>query len=273
VGKKLEQVSAIRDFGENEDIRAIRYINDTAFVVTFRQTDPLFAFDLSERTDINLLGELKIPGFSTYLHPYSDRRMIGIGFDANENNRTATATYTGIQVSLFDIEDPTNLERLDSKVHGGRGSHSEVTANARALYFDQESKLFALPVVEVSPRVNDALFEGWQGPINNRRSGAIFYTIKNDKLKAAGWASHSELIPTSCRALLSSNSSWQTENRSVDVNRIFKLDGRILSISRWALKEHKISNNGVQVLGTTRFVEKSNSEACRNFTSVPLPND
>src|SRR5690606_25691535 len=121
-GSKLVKRSAIRDFGENEDIRSIRYIDDIAYVVTFRKTDPLFAFDLSNLDDITFMGELKVPGFSLYLHPIKDNFLIGVGYEAEETNDSNVALYDGVNISLFDIADPTALKRVDNKVHGSRGA-------------------------------------------------------------------------------------------------------------------------------------------------------
>ena len=86
----------------------MRWFDDLAIVVTFRQTDPLYAIDLSDPADPRLLGELKIPGFSEYLHPLGEHRLIGMGQDADLDGMTR-----GAQAALFDVTDLTNPRQID----------------------------------------------------------------------------------------------------------------------------------------------------------------
>ena len=104
----LKKVSVIKKLAENETIKSARFMGDTAYFVTFRQTDPLFAVDLSNPDDPRILDYLKIPGFSAYMHPYSDNLLLGIGYDADENGRT-----TGLKLSMFDISDPGDVKEVD----------------------------------------------------------------------------------------------------------------------------------------------------------------
>ena len=98
----LAEVGHVDDLGLGERVQSVRFTGDTAYVVTFRQVDPLFAIDVSDPTAPRVLGELKIPGFSEYLHPVGDGRLLGIGVDADDQGVT-----TGAKVSLFDVSDPT----------------------------------------------------------------------------------------------------------------------------------------------------------------------
>ncbi len=91
--------------GKDEHIKSVRYIGDIAYVVTFRQTDPLYAVDLTDPKNPKTLSELKIAGFSTYMHPYGSDYLIGIGFDADPK----TGWTTGIKVTVFDVSDPKNI--------------------------------------------------------------------------------------------------------------------------------------------------------------------
>ena len=96
----LVQRGRLAGLGTTEQIYAVRYQGDVAYVVTFRQTDPLYTIDLADPAAPRLLGELKIPGFSSYLHPAEDGRLIGVGQDAGEEGVTQ-----GSQVSTFDVSD------------------------------------------------------------------------------------------------------------------------------------------------------------------------
>ncbi|WP_110240890.1 beta-propeller domain-containing protein [Nocardioides gilvus] len=104
----LVERGRVDKLGIDEEIKSVRWFDDLALVVTFREVDPLYAIDLSEPAAPVLLGELKIPGFSEYLHPIGPHRMIGIGQDAADDGTT-----TGAQAALFNVSDLTNLRRAD----------------------------------------------------------------------------------------------------------------------------------------------------------------
>ena len=134
----LVQVGRVNGLGIGERIYAVRYFGDLATVVTFRQTDPLYVVDLADPTAPKVLGELKIPGFSTYLHPVGDDLLLGVGMDADLNGRV-----TGMQVSLFDVADrsaPAQLDRLSL----GQG-WSPASDDSRAFGFDIARRTALLP--------------------------------------------------------------------------------------------------------------------------------
>ena len=106
-GADLAQVGQVGEMGRTEQIRSVRFLGDVGYVVTFRQTDPLYTVDLADPAAPTVVGELKIPGFSSYLHPVGDGRLVGIGQDATDEGRT-----TGTQVSLFDVSDPSSPQRI-----------------------------------------------------------------------------------------------------------------------------------------------------------------
>ena len=108
-GGALEVVGSVRGLGPDEEIKSVRWFDDLAVVVTFRQVDPLYTVDLSDPADPRPLGELKIPGFSEYLHPIGDDRLLGLGVDATDQGRV-----TGGQASLFDISDLADPLRVDT---------------------------------------------------------------------------------------------------------------------------------------------------------------
>ncbi len=106
-GQKLEEVGSVSGLGKNERVYSVRFVADRAYVVTFRQVDPLYVVDLGDPTDPKVAGELKINGYSAYLHPIGDHLLLGVGQDATDEGRT-----TGSQVSVFDVSDPANPTRL-----------------------------------------------------------------------------------------------------------------------------------------------------------------
>jgi uncharacterized secreted protein with C-terminal beta-propeller domain len=129
---RLVETGRVEGLGRTEQIRAVRYFGDIAAVVTFRQTDPLYLLDLSGTPKV--LGELKIPGFSTYLHPIGDGKLIGLGQDARANGQV-----TGVQVSVFDVSDPSRPARID-RMHLGYG-WSPALDDSRAFTYDPDRRL------------------------------------------------------------------------------------------------------------------------------------
>ena len=126
----LKQVGLVSGLGVTEDIFAVRFAGDVGYVVTFRQTDPLYVLDLSDPTDPQTLGELKIPGFSRYLHPLSGGLLLGIGRDADER----TGRERGLQASLFDVSDPANPTQL-AVLPLGDDARSPVESDHRAFRY------------------------------------------------------------------------------------------------------------------------------------------
>ena len=106
-GDVLEEIGSVWGLGEGERIFSVRFMGPDAYVVTFRQIDPLYALDLSDPFEPRVLGELKIPGFSSYLHPVGEDLLLGVGQDASLEGRVE-----GLQVSLFDVSDPTDPIRV-----------------------------------------------------------------------------------------------------------------------------------------------------------------
>jgi hypothetical protein len=114
-------------------------------MVTFKQVDPLFVIDLATPTTPKVLGALKIPGFSDYLHPYDANHLIGFGKDTSELEKGATLVE-GMKMAMFDVSDVTNPKQKFVEIIGDRGTHSELLYNHKALLFDKEKNLLAFPV-------------------------------------------------------------------------------------------------------------------------------
>lgn len=138
-GGELRQVGRLDGLGPDEQIYAVRFIEDIAFVVTFRQTDPLYAIDVSDPTAPEVLGELKIPGFSAYLHPIDGDRLLGVGQDATDEGRRL-----GTQVSLFDVGDLAAPERIDNL--SVRGASSPVEYDHKAFLWWPGDDVAVVPI-------------------------------------------------------------------------------------------------------------------------------
>lgn len=140
-GGGLSEVGQVGGLGIGERIFAVRYLGDIAAVVTFRQVDPLYLIDLSDPSAPEVRGELKITGYSAYLHPLGDDLLLGVGQEATDEGRTL-----GTQVSLFDIADLDRPERIAQWT--APGGHSEVEFNALAFLYWPAADLAVLPLVQ-----------------------------------------------------------------------------------------------------------------------------
>ncbi len=135
---ELKEIGQVGGLGKTEQVQSVRFIGDMGYVVTFRQTDPLYVIDLSEPTNPTVAGELKILGYSAYLHPLGDGLLLGIGQDATESGRV-----TGTQVSLFDVSDPANPSKIDGITVDD--AHSQAEWDHHAFLYWNPSDLMLAP--------------------------------------------------------------------------------------------------------------------------------
>ena len=143
-GGALTRVGKIAGLAPGEDIRSVRFDDERAYVVTFKKTDPLFVIDTFEPQAPKVLGELKIPGFSTYLHRIDPTHLMSIGFDANDHGDFAY--FDGIILQMFDVTHPTEPRLLHKEKIGTRGSSSEAATNHLAFNWLPGEKILALPM-------------------------------------------------------------------------------------------------------------------------------
>jgi hypothetical protein len=139
-GSRLEALGRVGGLGKGERIYAVRFAGDKGYVVTFRQVDPLYTLDLSQKSDPRVVGQLKIAGFSAYLHPISDKLLLGVGQDATAQGRTL-----GTQLSLFDVSDLRNPARLAVASLGGNSS-SDAEFDPHAFLYWSPSQLAVIPL-------------------------------------------------------------------------------------------------------------------------------
>ncbi|MFH1420693.1 MAG: beta-propeller domain-containing protein [Candidatus Aenigmatarchaeota archaeon] len=137
----LQVTGKLEDLAKGERIYSVRFMGNKAYMVTFRQIDPLFVIDLSDPSAPSVLGFLKIPGVSDYLHPYDETHVIGVGRDATEEGR-----ITGMKLSLFDVSDVANPTEVSKYMIGTRGTNSEALNDHKAFLFDKAKNLLVIPV-------------------------------------------------------------------------------------------------------------------------------
>jgi hypothetical protein len=176
-GTKLVESGAVTGLGKGERIFAVRFVGSLGYVVTFRQTDPLFVIDLHDVTNPVQVGELKIPGYSAYLHPIDDGLLLGIGQAASDNGMTQ-----GTKISLYDVRDPANPTQL-ATLGLGTG-YSQAEYDAHAFLWWPETRQVVVPIMDYNMNApgpaaeviavgDDSLeAQGKVTPENNMNNGA-----------------------------------------------------------------------------------------------------
>jgi len=200
--KDLKVVGRVENLALGERIYSVRFMQDRAYLVTFKQTDPLFAIDLKDPKNPKVLGKLKIPGFSNYLHPYDDATIIGIGKDTEEVSASASSVEPGgitseesmmiapvprvvtkgIKISLFDVSDVANPKEAAKYVLGDSGSDSIALYDHKAFLFSRDKNLLVIPV---------QIYESSdQFPRTTNFNGAAVFHIEKDKIELKGKIDH-----------------------------------------------------------------------------------
>ncbi|MEW5802806.1 MAG: beta-propeller domain-containing protein [bacterium] len=179
----MEQVGSIENIAPGESIKSVRFMGDKAYVVTFLQVDPLFVVSLADPAHPQILGQLKIPGYSEYLHPYDENHLIGFGRDVDasidaDKIHSANAVYytaiLGMKISLFDVTDVTHPVELHQEIIGYRNTQSELLTDHKALLFSKDKNLMAFPVT-VTQKIEDA--KDTYSNYEYTFQGAYFYHI------------------------------------------------------------------------------------------------
>ncbi len=152
--ENLKQIGISDYVAKGEKMYSSRFMGNKAYLVTYKTIDPLFVIDLSNETNPQILGELHIPGYSTYLHPYDENHLIGIGMETEEvvnksssgKVKSTTSKIIGMKMALFDVTDVNNPIQLSQTVIGDRRTTSAILTNPKALLFSKEKQLIAIPV-------------------------------------------------------------------------------------------------------------------------------
>lgn len=222
----LQQIGAVKDLAPGERIYSARFMEEKAYVVTFKQVDPLFVIDVANPNKPTVLGELKIPGFSNYLHPLDDTHLIGIGYDTEQrydaySKRNFTVT-TNMKMSLFDVSDFKNPKEQSTVKIGGKGSYSEVQHNPKALFRNAEYSYFGFPVVLYEAGQNDNIIYKGQG-------AQIYEITANKGITLKG-------------NLINASTGEQYENWEQTVQRVVYSNDTLYTIARNEIKSYQLKD-------------------------------
>jgi uncharacterized secreted protein with C-terminal beta-propeller domain len=159
----LDIVGKLEDLALGEQIYSTRFMGNRCYMVTFRNIDPLFVIDLSDPTAPAVLGELKVTGYSGYLHMYNENHVLGIGKETEYEAKEDFAWYQGIKISLFDVSDVSNPREIAKYEIGDRGTDSPILYDHKSLLFDREKNLLVIPVMvaEIDENMYDGQIPDW----------------------------------------------------------------------------------------------------------------
>ncbi len=143
----LNMAGKLEELAPGEKIYSARFMGEKAYLVTFKKVDPLFVIDLSNPEAPKVLGKLKIPGYSDYLHPIDDTHIIGLGKEALEADEGDFAWYQGIKIAVFDVSDVENPKEMYKTAIGDRGTDSYALHDHKAFLYDREKNLLVLPIL------------------------------------------------------------------------------------------------------------------------------
>ncbi|HSP22121.1 MAG TPA: beta-propeller domain-containing protein [Planococcus sp. (in: firmicutes)] len=217
----MKQVGAVEDLAKGERIYSARFIGDKAYMVTFKETDPLFVIDVSAPSAPKVLGELKIPGFSNYLHPLDENHLIGFGADTKlepVKDGEPRVVTGGMKISLFDISDFSNPKEKDNEIIGGPGTHSQLQYDHKALFIHPEKSLYGFPLAMYSE--TDGKYVEFEG------EGAMIYNITPDGITEA--------------ANLISQSDMQYEDWAKSVQRILYSGDNLYTVANSEVKSYNL---------------------------------
>ena len=266
--KDLKQIGATDYLAKNENMYSSRFIGNKAYLVTYQTIDPLFVIDLSNPTNPKVLGELKIPGYSTYLHPYDENHLIGIGMETKETVSrntygrvvSTTARIVGMKMALFDVSDVENPKEISHVVIGDSRTTSSILTNPKALLFSKEKGLIAIPVNNYKEDFETASSDDIESTINSYinkstnyiSEGYLVYDINTkdgftlkgsvtheNATKRSGYVYNSKLL----RGLYIENDLFTVSESEIKVNKLDTME----AVSNLKLQETTPSNTSRKI--------------------------
>ncbi len=257
----MKQIGSVRGIAPGENIYSARFIGGRGYLVTFKQIDPLFVIDLSVPTAPRILGELKIPGYSNYLHPYDENHLIGFGkmvdesIDADKVHSPSAVYYTAVQgmkVGFFDVTNVAAPKQMFSEIIGARGTDSELLNNHKALLFDKVKGLMAFPIT---------VYEG-SGSADNYYNtpvfeGAYVYRVGlSDGFKLQGKIAHAD-------------AATAIDAASAAIKRVLYIGENLYTISNAMVKANALSD--LHELGSLVLKTLGDESGTDGLKPEPMP--
>lgn len=239
---ELNSEGKLEDIAPGERIYSARFMGDRVYLVTFKKVDPFFVIDVSTPEAPRILGELKIPGYSDYLHPYDENHIIGLGKDTIEASSGNFAWYQGVKLALFDVTDVTNPKEISKYIIGERGTNSPALRDPHAFLFVREKNLLVIPVQVVEKMESNSnngvslqmVRPSFNSQSNSYWDGAYVFDLTIDQgFALKGKISHSTTTSNQY-------SYWYGNNDSI--KRSFYIENVLYTFSNNKLKMNQIND-------------------------------
>ena len=252
--EQLNIVGELDEIAPDESIFSARFMGDRLYLVTFEQIDPFFVIDLSTDTP-KILGELKIPGFSNYLHPYDEEHVIGIGRDTKEVDN-GRVQQLGIKIALFNVADVKNPRVADDIIIGDSSTHSEALYEHKSFFFDKKSGVLSIPISGDAESLSGISSSKKFAPDYNRWSGFYVFDLNSsDGFSLKGTVTHS---------------AEDSRYYGMSNARSFYIDEVLYTASEGYLKMNFLNNleeiNSIKLENTGKFINYIDEEVIREVT-------
>jgi uncharacterized secreted protein with C-terminal beta-propeller domain len=236
--EQLNRVSAVENIAPGENMHSARFMGGRAYLVTFKKIDPFFALDLSDPYNPKILGELKIPGYSDYLHPFDENHIMGIGKDTDDQG--SFAWYQGLKIAIFNVTDPENPTELAKVIIGDRGTDSPVLYDHKAFLFDLEKELLVIPVslYEIDEEIKQQ---------NSGKTGSTYGEFKFQgayvyKLNLDGFEYKGRITHRGDDENLNGGERWYWGSSSSDITRSLYIENVLYTISDKMVKMNSLDD-------------------------------
>jgi len=231
----LNIVGSVEDLAPGERIHSARFMGEKGYLVTFEIIDPLFVIDLQDPENPEVLGELKITGYSDYLHPYDENHLIGIGKETVEAEEGDFSWFQGVKISLFDVSDVSNPQEIDKHEIGHRGTESPVLWDHKAFLFDKARNLMVIPVCVAE--IDEAEYPDGVPPWAYGKpvwQGAYVFHVSPTGVTPRGRITHFDAPPD--------EGAYYYCHSSLSVKRSLYIDDVLYTISEARIKMNSLEN-------------------------------
>lgn len=244
LNQNLEIVGSITGIAKDETIYAVRFLGDRTYMVTFKTVDPLFVIDTKDPRNPKILGELKIPGYSSYLHPIDENHILGFGKEVDEGidsdlvhdpNAVYYTAVQGLKLALFDVSDVRNPKEISKEVIGDRGSESPLLYDHRALFYDAQRGILAFPASVTNVEKNPSPTGPWDREIQREifQGAYVFSLNPSTGFRLLGKATH--YATEDC-----DRSEWSSRCWGAEIQRILRIDDTLYTVSNAKVQSHSI---------------------------------
>lgn len=235
----LKTVGQITGIAKTEDIRSVRFDGPRGYLVSFKKTDPLFVLDLSNAAAPAIVGELKIPGFSTYMHLLDAGHLLALGYEGDDHG--SFAYFNGIQLQIFDVTNPTQPALVHKKVYGTRGSSSSALTDHLGFTFLSDRGLLTLPM-----SICDGGGDGNYGSLSFSGVVALKVSVADGFAELGRLEEPYPATSSSTFYYGAACQDWWTDSNSV-VSRTVVLDNYVYAVSDNRVRVQNLTQLGTDV--------------------------